>query len=81
MSGPAPGWPTSCVRVRTDVRTRPCTVGIRRGRLRKADQFMEAANLIRDIADEYEDVADAYVTLCVHAGIAALGRHLLREPG
>jgi hypothetical protein len=53
------------------VRTQPCNAGIRRGRLRKAEQFIEAAHLIRDIADEHEDVADAYVTLCVHAGIAA----------
>ena len=53
------------------MRTQPCDVGIRRGRLRKAGQFLEAANLIRDLADENEDVVDAYVTLCVHAGIAA----------
>jgi len=26
---------------------------------------------ISELADEHEDVADAYVTLCVHAGIAA----------
>jgi hypothetical protein len=44
---------------------------------------MEAANLIETLADEGRDIADAYVTLCVHAGIAAadvmccarLGRH------
>jgi hypothetical protein len=46
-------------------------VGIRRGRLLKAEQFILAANLIRDKADDHEDVADAYVTLCVHAVIAA----------
>jgi hypothetical protein len=36
--------------------------------MRKAKNFMEAADLIRDCVDE---AADAYVTLCVHAGIAA----------
>ncbi len=44
---------------------------------------MDAAHLIETLADEAADVADAYVTLCVHAGIAAadviccarLGRH------
>jgi len=38
--------------------------------MRKAVQFVEAANTIRDFADEHSDIADAYVTLCVHAGIA-----------
>lgn len=32
---------------------------------------MDAANVIRELADQDEEVADAYVTLCVHAGIAA----------
>jgi hypothetical protein len=53
------------------VRTQPCTAAIRRGRLRKAEQFIEAAGTVRDLANGHEDVADAYVTLCVHAGIAA----------
>jgi hypothetical protein len=53
------------------VRTQPCTAAIRRGRLRKAEQFIDAAGTVRDFADGHEDVADAYVTLCVHAGIAA----------
>jgi hypothetical protein len=44
---------------------------VRRGRLSKAEQFADAAQTIFDFADETEDVADAYVTLCVHAGIAA----------
>jgi hypothetical protein len=39
--------------------------------LRKAEQFIEAADLIRDLEEEHEDIADAYVTLCVHAGIAS----------
>lgn len=41
------------------------------GRLRKAEQFMEGAETIRDLADDERDVGDAYVTLCIHAGIAA----------
>ena len=53
------------------MRTRPCTAAVRQGRLRKAEQFLTAADLVRDLAREHEDVADAYVTLCVHVGIAA----------
>ncbi|WP_282945331.1 hypothetical protein [Cellulomonas endometrii] len=37
----------------------------------KAEQFAEAAASVHDLADEASEVADAYVTLCVHAGIAA----------
>jgi hypothetical protein len=44
---------------------------MRAGRLRKAVQFLDAAQLVRDLADEDSAVSDAYVTLCVHAGIAA----------
>lgn len=36
--------------------------------MRRAKNFLAAADLIRDFVDE---PADAYVTLCVHAGIAA----------
>lgn len=32
---------------------------------------MEGAETIRDLADDEHDVGDAYVTLCIHAGIAA----------
>jgi len=39
--------------------------------LRKAEQFLRAADLVRDVADARLDVADAFATLCVHAGIAA----------
>ena len=53
------------------VRTNECDEGIRRGRLAKADQFASAARTIVELATEESDVADAYVTLCVHAGIAA----------
>lgn len=53
------------------MRTRPCEGSVRRGRMNKARQFIEAADLVRELADEHRDVSDAYVTLCVHAGIAA----------
>lgn len=53
----------------------PCTVraddAMRRGRLAKAEQFADAAVAVDMLADEATDVADACVTLCVHAGIAA----------
>lgn len=52
-------------------RTKPCTATIAQGRLKKANQFITAAETVREFADDGEDVADAYVTLCVHAGIAA----------
>ncbi|UKJ63466.1 hypothetical protein H1Q78_17745 [Cellulosimicrobium cellulans] len=37
----------------------------------KATQFAAAAHDVLDLADEAADVADAFVTLAVHAGIAA----------
>jgi hypothetical protein len=52
-------------------RTRRCDDALTRGRLRKADQFWEAAELTRELADDEADIGDAYVTLCIHAGIAA----------
>lgn len=54
-------------------RTRPCDRVARAGRLRKAEQFADAYNLVLEFAgDDGElDVADAAVTLAVHAGIAA----------
>lgn len=48
-----------------------CTPATRVGRRSKARQFLDAAEAIRDLADDAADVADAYVTLLVHAGIAA----------
>jgi hypothetical protein len=48
-----------------------CTEELIKGRLKKATQFLEAAATVHDLADDEADVADAYVTLCVHAGIAA----------
>lgn len=41
------------------------------GRLRKAEQFMQAAEALREIAGIEDDLSDAFVTLCVHAGVAA----------
>jgi hypothetical protein len=53
------------------VKTRRCDDATARERLRKAEQLLEAATTIRDLADDEADVGDAFVTLCVHAGIAA----------
>ena len=48
---------------------KPCSAQVRSGRLAKAKQFLAAAELIEDSLSGY--VTDAYVTMCVHAGIAA----------
>jgi hypothetical protein len=52
-------------------RLRECDERTAAGRLAKAEQFLEAAATVRDLADDEADVGDALVTLCVHAGIAA----------
>jgi hypothetical protein len=52
-------------------RTRPCTPQIGEGRFRKSEQSFDAAETIREFAGKEADVGDAFVTLCVHAGIAA----------
>lgn len=54
-------------------RTRDCDKSIQEGRLRKAEQFLYAAEVIDTVLDRDDDrnVGDAFVTLCVHAGIAA----------
>lgn len=65
-------------------RTKKCTATIRRGRLDKAKQFAETARLI----EGNDALIDAYVTNCVHAGIAAadviccarLGEHAIGTP-
>jgi hypothetical protein len=46
-------------------RTRPSSEAIRRGRLKKATQFFDAATVIDD------EMSDAAITLLVSAGIAA----------
>jgi hypothetical protein len=53
------------------VRTNPCTADVRKGRLRKAVEFLDAATLIADRPDGEAAAPDAFVTLCIQAGIAA----------
>lgn len=48
-----------------------CDRAIQQGRMAKVKQFADAATVVRELAEESGDVADAYVTMCVHAGIAA----------
>lgn len=52
-------------------RIRECDERISAGRLRKALQFRDAAKTIREFADDEAEIGDAFVTLCIHAGIAA----------
>lgn len=53
-------------------RTRRCSAATRSGRLAKAKQFLEAAEILDTlVSDQEDDLVDAYATLCVHAGIAA----------
>jgi hypothetical protein len=52
-------------------RLRECDGTFAAGRFRQAEQFLEAAEMTRELADDEADVGDALVTLCVHAGIAA----------
>lgn len=47
-----------------------CSDAVRSGRLDKARQFADAAEIIETMVDG-PDLDDAYITLCVHAGIAA----------
>jgi hypothetical protein len=69
------------------MRTHECDASVITGRLAKARQFADAAHVVQALADESTDVADAFVTLAVHAGIAAadviccvrLGRHARGE--
>lgn len=68
-------------------RLRKCNERTIVGRLAKAEQFLESAEIIREFATDDRDVADAYVTLCVHCGVAAadaicciaLGEHVQGE--
>ena len=52
-------------------RLRKCDERTIAGRLAKAEQFLASAEIIREFATDDQDVADAYVTLCVHCGVAA----------
>jgi hypothetical protein len=40
-------------------RTRPCDVAVAEGRLRKAEQLWEAADITREFADDEGEVGDA----------------------
>ncbi len=50
---------------------RKCDEGTIADRLAAAQQFLEGARIIHDFAADEQDIADAYVTLCVHSGVAA----------
>lgn len=52
-------------------RLKKCNEEIASGRFRKAMQFLDVAEMVRDLANDESDVGDALVTLCVHAGVAA----------
>lgn len=52
-------------------RTTNCTPATIAGRRARAEQFLEAAELVAVLEDADQELAAAYVTLCVHAGIAA----------
>jgi hypothetical protein len=52
-------------------RLRDCDELTMRGRLRKAEQFLSVAEGLQRQSEEGEEVGDALVTVCVHAGIAA----------
>lgn len=52
-------------------RVKKCDESTADGRFLKAEQFLSAAEMIREIADDEAEVGDAFVTMCVHAGIAA----------
>ena len=69
-------------------RTRSGSAAERDGRLRKARQFADVAAIVFDYrSDAPAEIGDVYVTLCVHAGIAAtdvicidrLGRYSVGE--
>ena len=52
-------------------RTTNCTPATIAGRRARAEQFLEAAELVDVLEDPDQDLAAAFITLCVHAGIAA----------
>jgi hypothetical protein len=52
-------------------RTKPCSPAVRAGRLAKARQFGEAADMIDALVSDESELADAFITLCIHAGIAS----------
>ncbi len=48
-------------------KSQKCTQVTGRARLCKGEQFSEAADIIETVLEE-NDLIDAYITLCVHAG-------------
>ena len=52
-----------------------------KGRRRKAEQFASAATIVSEYAGNENDLNDAVVTLCVHAGIAASDVICIRNLG
>lgn len=62
-------------------RLRQCDERIAAGRLRKAEQFLQAAETLQAFAEKEADVGDAFVTLCILAGIAASDTVCCRELG
>ena len=50
--------------------TKRCATSTRAGRMAKARQFLVATETVATVVDDQE-IADAFVTLCVHAGIAS----------
>lgn len=53
-------------------RSKECDAATKSGRLTKANEFMSAAEIVFDLTDDDPaDLGAAYVTLAVHAGIAA----------
>jgi len=68
-------------------RTKACTAAIRAGRLDKAQQFFDAADMLNTLVDDESELIEASITLCIHAGIAAadviccarLGKHALGQ--
>ena len=48
-----------------------CSPVDRSGRLSNARQFLDAALIVAEGSEGEKDLTDAYITLCVHAGIAA----------
>ncbi len=52
-------------------RTKPCSAATRSGRMAKARQFWDSAELLDALEGDEDDLCDAHITLCVHAGIGA----------
>jgi len=52
-------------------KTRPCDPSVAQARLSESEDLLDAAESVRGLANDEADIGDAYVTLCVHAGIAA----------